>query len=50
MELTEKGIEDLNPTARHLLLSLDRSGRLVLEDTGLPAVRICNFELLRHAR
>ena len=42
------GIEDLDPQAHHLLLSLDRSGKLATDDQGIPLVRICNFELLRH--
>ena len=42
------GVEDLNPQAHHLLLSLDQSGRLATDDQGRPIVRICNFELLRH--
>jgi len=45
--LAEVGIEDLNLRGNHLLLSLDKSGRLATEDGGLPAARICNFELLR---
>ena len=45
--LADAGIEDLNPTGRHVLLSLDRSGRLVAGPEGMPMVRICNFELLR---
>ena len=47
MRLKEAGIEDLNLRGTHLLLSLDSSGRLVLDDRGAPEVRICNFELLR---
>ena len=46
--LARVGIEDLNLRGSHLLLSLDRSGHLVTDDRGIPAVRICNFELLRH--
>ena len=46
--LSAADIEDLNPQARHLLLSLDRSGRLATDHHGIPIVRICNFELLRH--
>ena len=45
--LGDVGIEDLNPTGSHVLLSLDRSGRLVAGPDGMPTVRICNFELLR---
>ena len=44
------GIEDLNPQAHHLLLSLDRSGKLATDHQGMPLLRICNFELLRHVR
>jgi len=40
------GIEDLDLRGNHLLLSVDRSGRLVMGPHGVPAVRICNFELL----
>jgi len=45
--LAEVGIEDLNFRGNHLLLSLDRSDRLVTDRQGMPIVRICNFELLR---
>ena len=48
--LAAHGIEDLNLAGSHLLLSLDRSGQLVTDGQGLPTVRICNFELLRHTR
>ncbi len=41
------GIEDLELRGNHLLLSVDRSGRLVMGPQGVPAPRICNFELLR---
>jgi hypothetical protein len=42
------GVEDLNLRGTHLLLSVDRSDRLVMDpETGLPTVRVCNFELLR---
>ena len=46
--LAAAGIEDLNPQAHHLLLSLDRFGRLATDQQGIPVVRICNFDLLRH--
>jgi len=49
--LTAVGIEDLNLRGNHLILSIDKQGRLAENPaTGLPAVRICNFELLRRAR
>jgi len=44
------GIDDLTFAGNHLLLSLDRSGRLARDRRGMPMVRICNFELLRHDR
>jgi len=45
--LSEAEVEDLNLRGSHLLLSLDRSGRLAVDQQGIPVVRICNFELLR---
>ncbi len=45
--LGELAIEDLDLRGNHLLLSVDRSGRLVMGPQGVPAVRVCNFELLR---
>jgi hypothetical protein len=48
--LRELGVEDLNFTGKHLLLSQDMSGRIVTSTDGIPAVRICNFELLRRVR
>ena len=44
------GIEDLHFRGNHVLLSLDRHGALATGREGAPAVRICNFELLRHIR
>ncbi len=45
--LLDVGIEDLNLRGNHILLSLDRHEQLVREHDGTPAVRICNFELLK---
>jgi len=45
--LAEAGIEDLDLRGNHLLLSVERSGRLAVDEQGVPAVRICSFELLR---
>ena len=45
--LAEAGIEDLDLRGNHLLLSVERSGRLLIGRKDIPAVRICNFELLR---
>jgi hypothetical protein len=47
--LAKVGIEDLNLRGSHLLLSLDRSGKLVRDNQQLPEMRICNFELLKQA-
>jgi len=46
--LAALGLEDLNFAGNHLLLSRDQSDRIVTARDGIPAVRICNFELLRH--
>ena len=45
--LAEGGIEDLSLRGDHLLLSVDRSGELAKDKSGLPLVRISNFELLK---
>jgi hypothetical protein len=45
--LAAAGIEDLSLRGNHLLLSIDRAGQLALDDSRLPMVRICNFELLK---
>ena len=46
-ELASCGFEDLNPKPDHLLLCFDSENRLVLDEAGLPEVRLCNFELIR---
>jgi len=49
--LTAFGVEDLNLRGNHLILSIDKQGRLLADPaTHLPAVRICNFEMLRRAQ
>ena len=45
--LVEGGIEDLSLRGDHLLLSVERSGELAKDETGLPLVRISKFELLK---
>ena len=45
--LAAAGIEDLNLSGSHLLLSVDRCDRLATDQEGLPLVRIRNFELLK---
>lgn len=44
------GVEDLAPHGDHLLLSVDRSHQLVVDQDGVPVARMCNFELLRRRR
>ncbi len=45
--LVKVDVEDLNLGGRHLLLSLNSKGCLVLDKNGLPDIRICNFEFLK---
>jgi hypothetical protein len=45
--LAAAGVEDLNLRGDHLLLSVDRSDRLAVDQEGLPLIRIRNFELLK---
>ena len=44
--LMENGIEGLNLKGSHLLLSIDKSGKMALDEKNLPAARICNLELM----
>ncbi|MGA2241047.1 MAG: hypothetical protein ABSH11_03300 [Verrucomicrobiota bacterium] len=41
------GFDDLNLRPHHLLISFDPAQKLVLDTTGKPEVRLCNFELIR---
>ena len=45
--LARIGIEDLSFGGHHKLLSLDASGNLVKDASGMTEVRICNFELMK---
>lgn len=45
--LSACNLEDLNPKPDHLLLCFDCENRLVVDESGLPEVRLCNFELVR---
>ena len=45
--LARCGFEDLNPKPDHLLLSFDAAEKAVLDASGKPEVRLCNFELVR---
>jgi len=46
--LAQVGVKDLDFGGRHKLLSVDATGDIVLDADGLPSVRICGFELMRH--
>jgi hypothetical protein len=46
-KLAQCGLEDLNLKPDHLLISFDPKQKLVLDSTGKPEVRLCNFELVR---
>lgn len=45
--LKSAGYEMLNLAGHHLLLSMRPDGKLNLDEHGLPAVVLCNFELIR---
>lgn len=45
--LAQAGFQDLNLKPDHLLISFDPDRKLVLDETGKPELRLCNFELLR---
>ena len=46
-KLARCNLEDLNPKPDHLLVSFDPAQKLVLDASGKPEVRLCNFELIR---
>ena len=46
-QLTAAGYRDLTLKPSHLLLSLRHDKRLILDENGLPILRICNFELMQ---
>jgi len=46
-QLTAAGYRDLTLRPSHLLLSLRHDKRLILDENGLPTLRICNFELMQ---
>lgn len=45
--LLENAVEDLNFRGKHILISMDGTGRIVTDRSGLPEARICNYDLLR---
>ncbi|MFC1576736.1 hypothetical protein ACFL3N_00160 [Candidatus Omnitrophota bacterium] len=46
-KMLEAGFEDLNLRGNHLLISLDSKKKVVVDDQGIPEIRVCNFEFLR---
>ncbi len=44
--LSGAGVQALNLKGSHILLSLDRLGKLVSDDDGLPLIHVCNLELM----
>ena len=46
-KLSKVGIEDLNLRGSHILISLTNKGSLVIDKSGTPEIRICNFEFLK---
>jgi hypothetical protein len=46
-KLSDTGIEDLNLTGSHFLISIDSKGNLIKDEHGIPEIRICNFQFLR---
>ncbi len=45
--LLHAGFEDLNLRGNHLMISFDSHNNLIMDDSGLPEIRICNFEFLK---
>jgi hypothetical protein len=46
-QLRAAGYRDLTLKPSHLLLSLRHDQSLILDENGLPAIHICNFELMQ---
>jgi hypothetical protein len=46
-ELLHRGVQDLNLRGSHILISLDSSKNIVLDEDGLPEIRISNFEFFK---
>jgi hypothetical protein len=46
--LHEAGLEDLNLKGSHFLLSFDSAGNIIRNADGVPEMRYCNFEFLKH--
>lgn len=46
-KLQANGIEDLNLSGKHILISMDNHKKLVRDEKGSPDIRLCNFEFLK---
>jgi len=45
--IREIGFEHLRLKPDHLLISFDHTNKILLDNNGLPEIRLCNFELIR---
>jgi hypothetical protein len=46
-QLESKGFEDYNLKPDHLLITFTPEGELLYESSGIPEIRLCNFELIK---
>ena len=46
-KLLDAGIEDLNLRGNHILISIDKNGKIVEDVQHQPEIRLCNFEFLK---
>ncbi len=46
-KLQRVGVEDLNLSGKHLLISVNKERKIIRDSCGLPDIRICNFEFLK---
>jgi hypothetical protein len=46
-KLQKLGVEDLNLRGNHILISKDSRQKLIEDETGLPEIRLSNFEFLK---
>lgn len=46
-KLAAAGFEDLNLKPDHVIISIGPDGKIVVDETGKPELRLCNFELVR---
>ncbi|MFH1996107.1 MAG: hypothetical protein ABIJ27_03805 [Candidatus Omnitrophota bacterium] len=48
--MSEVGFEDLNFRGDHLLISFDSRKKIVMDNHGMPEIRVCNFEFLKRVK